>query len=93
MWMVFGILAVIFAILNLVFSFKGKDARYFRFISMALTIITVWKVHDDEIARYFMRDFAYLEDVSGTMTKALFACSAGSIAINSISLFREKKSL
>lgn len=91
MWMVFGILAVIFAILNLVFSFKGKDARYFRFISMALTIITVWKVHDDDITRFFMKDFATLEDVAGTMTKALFACSVGSIVINSISLFREKR--
>lgn len=91
MWMVFGILAVIFAILNLVFSFKGKDARYFRFISMALTIITVWKVHDDDITRFFMKDFAALEDVAGTMTKALFVCSVGSIVINSISLFREKR--
>lgn len=47
MWLAFGILAVIFAILNLVFAFKGKETKYFRFMSMALTILTVWKVYDD----------------------------------------------
>lgn len=91
MWLSFGILAVIFAILNLVFAFKGKEAKYFRFMSMALTILTVWKVYDDDITRFFMKDFATIEDISGTMTKALFVCSAASIAINGITLFKEKR--
>lgn len=91
MWMVFGILAVIFAILNLVFSFKGKDARYFRFISMALTILTLWIAFNDELNLFFIKDFAALEDTAPTLTKGLFVCSVGSIVINSISLFREKR--
>lgn len=91
MWLVFGILAVIFAILNLVFAFKGKEAKYFRFMSMALTILTVWKVYDDDITRFFMKDFTALEDTAPTLINGLFVCSAGSIIINSISLFKEKK--
>lgn len=91
MWFVFGVLAVIFAILNLVFAFKGKEAKYFRFMSMALTIITVWVAFKYELNLFFIKDFAALEDTAPTLINGLFVCSAGSIVINSITLFKEKK--
>lgn len=91
MWLVFGILAVIFAILNLVFAFKGKEAKYFRFVSMALTIITLWVALKEELNLFFIKDFAALEDTAPTLINGLFVCSAGSILINGITLFKEKR--
>lgn len=91
MWLVFGIMAVIFAILNLVFAFKGKEAKYFRFMSMALSIITLWVALKEELNLFFIKDFSALEDTAPTLINGLFVCSAGSIIINSVSLFKEKK--
>ena len=91
MWFVFGILAVIFAILNLVFAFKGKEVKYFRFMSMALSIITLWVALKEELNLFFIKDFSALEDTAPTLINGLFVCSAGSILINGITLFKEKR--
>ena len=91
MWLAFGILAVIFAILNLVFAFRGKEAKYFRFMSMALTILTLWVALKEELNLFFIKDFTALEDTAPTLINGLFVCAAGSIIINSVSLFKEKK--
>lgn len=91
MWFVFGILAVIFAILNLVFAFKGKEAKYFRFMSMALSIITLWVALKEELNLFFIKDFSAIEDTAPTLINGLFVCAAGSILINGITLFKEKK--
>ena len=37
MWLVFGIGAIIFAGLNVIWAFKNKNAKWFRFFSLSLT--------------------------------------------------------
>ena len=41
MWLIIGIGAIIFAILNIVFSFNNKNSKWFGFISLSLTALTV----------------------------------------------------
>lgn len=48
MWLFFGIGAIIFAILNLVWSFQNKESKWFRFASLALTALTVCAVYSDD---------------------------------------------
>ena len=37
MWMVFGIAAILTAVLNVLWTLRGRDAKWFRFISISLT--------------------------------------------------------
>lgn len=37
MWLIFGTVAIIFAILNVVSSFRNKEPKWFRFASLSFT--------------------------------------------------------
>ena len=91
MWLVFGIGAIIFAGFNVIWEFKNKNAKWFRFFSLSLTALTVCSFYDDGAIRVVREDWGGLMDIMPTMSKALWFCVALSIMINSISLFREKK--
>lgn len=41
MWMVLGVAAILTAILNVVWSIRNQDAKWFRFISLSLTALTL----------------------------------------------------
>lgn len=90
MWSVFGISAIAFAVLNVIWAFKNKNAKWFRFFSISLTALTVCSFYADGAIRVAKEDWGGLIDIVPTMSKALWDCVALSIAINSISLFREK---
>ena len=49
MWILFGTGAIIFAVFNLIWTFQGKTktATWFRFISMALTALTLCAFYSD----------------------------------------------
>lgn len=91
MWLVFGIGAVIFAGFNVIWAFRNKNAKWFRFFSLSLTALTVCSFYADGAIRVVREDWGGLMDIMPTMSKALWFCVALSIMINSISLFREKK--
>ena len=91
MWLIFGTVAIIFAILNVVSSFRNKEPKWFRFASLSFTALTVCLFYDDDAKRVISRDCSSLLDVMPTMSKALWVCVILSIVINSISLFKEKK--
>ena len=90
MWLVTGVAAILFAVLNLVWSFRNKDAKWFRFLSMALTCLTLWDFYRDGAFRIVNNDIDGLMDIMPTASKALLVCTIGSILINAISLFRGK---
>lgn len=90
MWLVFGIGTILFTGLNVVCTFKNENAKWFRFLSMSLTALTVCSLYSDGAIRIVKKDWGGLLDIMPTMSKALWICVIVSLVINSISLFREK---
>lgn len=93
MWLIFGISAIILAVLNIVWTLnnRNKKAKWFRFISLSLTALTVCAFYSDAAIRVAKEDWGGLMDIMPTMSKSLWFCVILSITINSISLFKDKK--
>ena len=90
MWIIFGVSAIAAAVLNLLFWSKGKDPKWFRFLSLALTALTLCAEYQ-MIADWVLReDWSALMDVVPTMTKSLWFLVGGSVAINAIPLLPKK---
>ena len=56
MWLLFGAIAIVTAILNIAWAARGKDPRWFRFASLSFTALTLcafysqsaqWVLHED----------------------------------------------
>ena len=90
LWPVFGIAAIIAAILNLAFCFSGKEAKYFRFASLSLTALTMCAMYSMVNNYVSFGDWSALMDVVPAMTKALWFLVIASILINGVSLFVKK---
>lgn len=91
MWLILGIGAIVFAIINLVCTLKSKNAKWFRFASLALTALTLCAFYADGASRVVAEDWGGLMDIMPTMSKALWVCTIISILLNSISLFKGKE--
>ena len=87
LWPVFGISAIIAAVLNLAFCFSGKEAKYFRFASLSLTALTVCAMYSMVNNYVSAEDWSALMDVVPAMTRALWLLVIASILINGVSLF------
>ena len=91
MWLVMGFGAIIFAILNLVWLFKQKSSKWFGFISLSLTALTVCAFYSDAAMRVINEDWGGLMDILPSTSKALWICVIISILANSIMLLGDKK--
>lgn len=91
MWLAIGVGAIIFAILNLVWLFKQKSSKWFGFISLSLTALTVCAFYSDAAMRVINEDWGGLMDILPSMSKALWICVIISILANSIMLLGDKK--
>ena len=91
MWLVMGFGAIVFAILNLVWLFKQKSSKWFGFISLSLTALTVCAFYSDAAMRVINEDWGGLMDILPSMSKALWICVIISILANSIMLLGDKK--
>lgn len=89
MWVLFGVLAIITASLNVLWTAGKKDARWFRFLSMSFTALTLAAEYSVVKRWVLSADYSAIEDVVPTMSKILWFLTILSIAINSISLFVE----
>lgn len=91
MWIVLGVGAIFFAILN-VFAGKGNNAsKWFGFISLSLTALTVCSFYYDAALLVVKEDWSALSDILPTISKLLWACVVVSIIVNSIPFFRTAK--
>lgn len=89
MWLIFGIGAIAAAIVNLLVTPFWSGAKWFRFLSLSLTALTLCAFHG-QIAGWVAReDWSALLDVVPTTSNALWCLTLGSIAVNSVSLFRK----
>lgn len=93
MWLVLGIGAIVSGLLNLYFYFRGKNPKLFRFASLSLTALTLWAFYYSVSSWVLSGDFAAIEDVVPTMSKALFILTLISIFINGFTLKTHKKIL
>ena len=91
MWLVMGFGAIIFAILNLVWTSKQKNSKWFGFISLSLTALTVCAFYSDAAMRVINEDWGGLMDILPSTSKALWICVIISILANSIMLLGDKK--
>ena len=91
MWLAMGAGAIIFAILNLVWLFKQKSSKWFGFISLSLTALTVCAFYSDAAMRVINEDWGGLMDILPSTSKALWICVIISIMANSIMLLGDKK--
>ena len=93
MWMFFGIGAIIFASLGIVWTVQDKKATWFRFFSLSFTAFTVCAFHSDGASGVINESWGDLMDIMPTMSKALWVCTIASTLINAISLLRESRSV
>lgn len=90
MWIAFGIISIIFAILNIAYSFQNKETEWFRFLSISFTALTVCSFYADSANFVSKRDWAGLMDTMPTMSILLWVCVVLSIVINSISIIKKR---
>ena len=91
MWLVMGFGAIIFAILNFVWTSKQKNSKWFGFISLSLTALTPCLFYSDATMRVSNEDWGGLTDILPFMSKALWVYVIISILVNSITLLGDKK--
>lgn len=89
MWLFLGIAAIITAVLNIIWTLNSLDAKWFRFISLSLTALTLCAFYTQVYQWILIKDWSALYDVVPTMSKALWIITILSIIINSISLFKK----
>lgn len=86
-----GFGAIIFAILNLVWTSKQKNSKWFGFISLSLTALTACSFYSDAAVQVTAEDWGALMDILPSMSKTLWICVILSILVNSITLLGDKK--
>ena len=89
MWMFFAVGAVVMAILNLCQYMRRKPAKWFRFLSLALTALTLCSFYSQVGVWIAAGDWAAMEDVVPFMSKALWVVVSASVVVNGISLFEK----
>lgn len=88
MWLIFGTVAMIAAILNLIWTIRKHEAKWFRFISLSFTALTLCAFYTQAKQWVLMEAADQLLDVMPTLSKALWVLTIVSIMINGISLFK-----
>lgn len=88
MWFLFGLVAIIAAIFNVVWTMRKKDAKWFRYISLSFTILTLCAEYSQLSQWVSNEDWSALLDVAPYMSDPLWALAISSILINSVSLIR-----
>ena len=66
MWLIFGIGAIVFALLNVIAAIKKKNAERYRFLSLSLTALTVCAFYFDGASSVIKEDWSGLMDIMPT---------------------------
>lgn len=89
MCLLFGLVSIIAAILNVVWTIRHREAKWFRFISLSFTALTLCAYYS--LAKHWVLTSAsdQLLDVMPTLSTVLWFLTVVSVIINSISLFKK----
>lgn len=89
MWLFFGITAIITAILNVIWTLRHREAKWFRFSSLAFTVFTLCAFYAQAAHWVLIEDWSALMDVLPSTSNVLWFLTVTSVVINSISLFKK----
>ncbi len=89
MWLIFGAVAIITAFLNIIWTIRKHEAKWFRFISMSFTALTLCAFYTQAKQWVLTGAADQLLDVMPTLSIVLWFLTIVSIIINSISLFKK----
>ena len=92
MWLFFGIIAVITAILNIIQAIRHRETKWFRFLSLSFTALTLCAFYTMANHWAAIGDSSALLDVMPTCSKVLWFLTAASILVNGLSLFANNRS-
>ncbi len=93
MFILTGLAAILFAILNIRNYLNHRETKWFRFLSMTLTLITTGFIYQLDADYVLKNDFSALSDVVPSMSKILWVCLIASVLINGLTLFSKNKDL
>lgn len=91
MWMFFGVTAIVTALLNVIRTVLGREAKWFRFISLSATALTLCAFYAQAKAWVLLEYWDSLIDVVPTLSGILWFLTIASILINGITLFAGRK--
>ncbi|MFB0917758.1 MAG: hypothetical protein QMB63_01640 [Clostridiaceae bacterium] len=91
MFIIFGLAAIFFAILNIISFIGGRETKWYRFISMALSLLTTGFIYQSDADYVVKSDFNALADVVPGTSRILWICIIASILLNGITLFSKPK--
>lgn len=91
MWILFGVIAIITAFMNVNWTAEGKESKWLMFASLSFTALTLCSFYQGDANWVLNGDWAALEDVTPIAAKRLWVCTIASIAINSVSLLKKPK--
>jgi len=91
MWASFGIAAIIAAILNVVWTIRRREAKWFRYISISCTALTLCAFLSKANGWILAEDWSALTDVLPGVSTTTWFLTISSVVINGVSLFFEKK--
>ena len=89
MWLLFGFAAILTACLNVAWTLRRREAKWFRFLSLAFTAFTLCDFYSQVNGWVAMSYWGALMDVVPTASKMLWVLTAGSVVINSVSLWKQ----
>lgn len=90
MCLVFGITAIIAAILNVIWTIRHREAKWFRYISLSFTALTLCAYYSLANQWVAAKASDQLLDVMPTLSKCLWFLTIVSVMVNSISLFKKR---
>lgn len=90
MWLFFGIAAIVTALLNIIWTLRHLEAKWFRFSSLAFTLFTICSFYAQAARWVLNEDWSALMDVLPGTSNALWFLSVASVVMNGISLFKKK---
>ena len=88
MWLLFGTVAIVTAVLNIVWMVRKRETKYFRFISLSSTALTVCAFYTQANQWLLREDWSALMDVMPAVARILWVLIIVSLAVNSVSLFK-----
>lgn len=89
MWLLFGIAAIITAILNVIWTLRHREAKWFRFFSLSFTVFTLCAFYAQAAHWVLAEDWSALMDVLPSTSKGLWFLTTASVVMNGISLFQK----
>ena len=82
MWLLFGGLAVLAAVLNVIWWFRRKNGSLWAGLSLSCTACALCAFYGDIAGRVNAGDWVGIEDIVPALSPALWVLTAVSVAVN-----------